>query len=277
MELQDLLKCNEDKNNLPLYKNLEIIEKTNEIVQKNILNNDKGLNDMSKHLYIEKSLVKSTKILNDNLKDKDLKDKDVKDKDVKDKDVKDDEDEMLKLCVELTNDLNNLNEIFLKEMNKIKNKIKNIEKITNKINNKKKKKEKKADWGFAEEKNVPIPIQIFFNLKSNCKYPRTEIGGMFQNYIEQNNLKGNLNSKNKLDKRIYRFDDKLAKLFGVHEEQKNTINSCTSSNIKYPNGFNFYNYQTWIKKIYVDDDNKKNIINEPNNSKDDLILMNIIE
>lgn len=35
------------------------------------------------------------------------------------------------------------------------------------------------------------------------------IGGLFQNYLKQNNLKGNLNSKNKLDKRIYKMDDKL--------------------------------------------------------------------
>ena len=79
---------------------------------------------------------------------------------------------------------------------------------------------------------------------------RTKIGGLFQEYLKKNNLKGNIGEKNKIDKRIYKFDYELAKLFGITQEQMIKINTCTSSKIKYPDGYNFHNYQTWIKKIY---------------------------
>ena len=59
--------------------------------------------------------------------------------------------------------------------------------------------------------------------------------------------------KNKIDKRIYRVDDGLVKLFNLSNDEKNKINSCLSSDIKYPNGFNFYNYQKWIKKLYLEE------------------------
>ena len=59
--------------------------------------------------------------------------------------------------------------------------------------------------------------------------------------------------KNKIDKRIYRVDDGLVKLFNLSNDEKNKINSCSSSDIKYPNGFNFYNYQKWIKKLYLEE------------------------
>lgn len=163
-------------------------------------------------------------------------------------------DDLMKYYKELVKEFNEYNEILMKDTNKIKNKIKNFEKIINKNINKKMKKEKNNNCGFAEKKKVPKSIQLFFNLDTNSKYPRTEIGGKFQNYIEQHNLKGNINNKNKNDKRIYKFDNNLSKLFKITEEQQNKINSCKSSNIKFPDGFNFYNYQTWIKKLYTDDE-----------------------
>lgn len=163
-------------------------------------------------------------------------------------------DDLMKYYKELVKEFNEYNEILMKDTNKIKNKIKNFEKIINKNINKKMKKEKNNNCGFAEKKKVPKSIQLFFNLDTNSKYPRTEIGGKFQNYIEQHNLKGNINNKNKNDKRIYKFDNNLSKLFKITEEHQNKINSCKSSNIKFPDGFNFYNYQTWIKKLYTDDE-----------------------
>ena len=141
-------------------------------------------------------------------------------------------------------------------MIKLKNSMKKIEKIILKKTNKNKKNIlKNNDWGFTEQRTIPKSIIIFFNIESNSKLSRTEIGGMFQNYIQQNNLKGNINLKNKLDRRIYKLDDKLSKLFNLSEEEKNKINTSNSSIIKYPNGFNFYNYQTWIKKLYTEEFN----------------------
>ena len=145
---------------------------------------------------------------------------------------------------ELKKEFNNFLENVLIGTTKIKNIIKKMDKQTH-----------KKDKGFAEEKVVPKPIQLFFNLEQGTKMPRTKIGGLFQDYLRKNNLKGNIGEKNKIDKRIYKFDNSLSKLFGISEEQMLKINSCSSSKIKYPNGYNFHNYQTWIKKIYDEENN----------------------
>ena len=161
---------------------------------------------------------------------------------------------------ELKKEFNNFLENVLIGTTKIKNIIKKIDKHINKNEiNKMKLKNKNTtinkDKGFTEEKNVPKQIQLFFNLENDIKMPRTKIGGLFQDYLKKNNLKGNIGEKNKIDKRIYRLNNELAKLFNVSEEQMNKINSCSSSKIKYPNGYNFHNYQTWIKKIYNEENN----------------------
>jgi len=161
---------------------------------------------------------------------------------------------------ELKKEFNNFLENVLLGTTKIKNIIKKMDKQTqknetNKIKQLNKKNTINKDKGFAEEKNVPKSIQVFFNLEPEIKMPRTKIGGLFQDYLKNNNLKGNIGEKNKIDKRIYRLDDKLSKLFNVSEEQIIKINSCSSSKIKYPNGYNFHNYQTWIKKIYNEEKN----------------------
>jgi hypothetical protein len=139
----------------------------------------------------------------------------------------------------------------IKDINEIYNDMKKFEKNLIKINAKNNKKTiKNNDWGISEKKNIPKAIEIFFNLEPNAKLSRTIIGGLFQNYLKQNNLKGNLNAKNKIDNRIYRMDNKLATLFGLTIEHMDKINNSNSSKTNYPDGFNFYNYQTWIKQIY---------------------------
>lgn len=163
--------------------------------------------------------------------------------------------EVLVLYKELVDDFNNLNDLTIKGLFKLKSDIKKIEKLILKISSEDKKKKsssKKNDWGFTEQRLIPKSIENFFNIQSNLKLSRTNVGKLFQDYIQKNNLKGNLSLKNKIDKRIYKFDDKLAKLFGVSDDEKKKINECVSSNIKYPNGFNFYNYQRWIKKLYLE-------------------------
>jgi hypothetical protein len=163
--------------------------------------------------------------------------------------------EVLVLYKELVDDFNNFNDLTIKGLFKLKSDIKKIEKIILKISSgdKKKSLNKNNDWGFTEQRSIPKSIEIFFNTQPNEKLSRTSVGKLFQDYIQKNNLKGNLSLKNKIDKRIYKFDDKLAKLFGVSDNEKKKINECVSSNVKYPNGFNFYNYQRWIKKLYLED------------------------
>ena len=162
--------------------------------------------------------------------------------------------------IELKKAFNNFLENVLTGTKEIKNIIKKMDKHTykNDINKNKLIKKNilvKKEKGFAEEKLVPEPIQIFFNLEKGVKMSRTKVGGLFQEYLKKNNLKGNINEKNKMDKRIYKIDDNLAKLFGLSKEEIEKINSCSSPIVKYPNGYNFFNYQTWIKKIYNENEN----------------------
>lgn len=174
---------------------------------------------------------------------------------------------------ELKQEFNNFLENVLSGTTKIKNIIKKLDKQIQKNDNVKEKQQNKKNLlskekGFAETKNIPKSIKLFFDLDEETKMARTKVGGLFQDYLKKNNLKGNMNEKNKIDKRIYKFDDKLTKLFNVTEQQKNKINSCTSSKTEYPNGYNFYNYQTWIKKLYEEE----NI----NNNKDNKLYTEII-
>lgn len=153
------------------------------------------------------------------------------------------------LYKEIIKDFDELNENTAKSIGKIKTNIKKMEKLIIKTGGIKKKSDSK--WGFSEQRIVPKSIETFFNLGSNSKLSRTSIGKLFQDYISKNNLKGNLNLKNKIDKRIYKMNGELGKLFDLSDETINKINSSNSSNIKYPDGFNFYNYQQWIKQLYV--------------------------
>jgi hypothetical protein len=169
--------------------------------------------------------------------------------------------EITNLYKEIVDNFNEFNDTTIKGINKLKSNIKKLEKILLKIstNNKtiqvadNKKSKKINDWGFTEQRTIPKSIEIFFNIQPNTKLSRTNIGKLFQDYIEKHNLKGNLNSKNKMDKRIYRLDNELTKLFNLSEDEKNKINSCSSSTVQYPDGFNFYNYQKWIKQIYLEE------------------------
>lgn len=208
--------------------------------KKNIVENEKlhNYDDNDKYLNINENLS-SNIILNEILQKNKTKSED--------KNLYDD-------YIELKKVFNNFLENVLTGTKEIKNIIKKIDKHTYKNDTNKKKLKNticvKKEKGFAEEKLVPEPIQIFFNLEKGIKMSRTKVGGLFQEYLRKNNLKGNINEKNKIDKRIYKIDDKLAKLFGISKEDMDKINSCSSSTIKYPNGYNFSNYQTWIKKIY---------------------------
>ena len=180
---------------------------------------------------------------------------------VKKNKIKNEDDNFYEDYNELKNVFNNFLENVLNGTKEIKTIIKKIDKQTykndvNKKNQIKKDIIVKKEKGFAEEKLVPEPIQIFFNLEKGIKMSRTKVGGLFQEYLKKNNLKGNINEKNKIDKRIYKIDNELAKLFGLSKEEMEKINSCSSSTIKYPNGYNFSNYQTWIKKIYNENEKK---------------------
>lgn len=156
--------------------------------------------------------------------------------------------------LELKKIFNNFSENTINEINKIKNILKKMDKPMEKnflLSEKKKNKNiENKEKGITKKTDIPKSIILFYNLKENSIKSRIEIGKLFQKYLDDNSLKGNLNNNNKIDKRIYRLDDKLSKLFNISDKEKEKINSCSSHQIKYPNGFNLYNYHTWIKQLY---------------------------
>jgi hypothetical protein len=268
------------------YKNYSIKYESDEYIKiipkkKNILENDKQIDydENNKYLNMNENLKKKINLENDKQMDYDENNKYLNmnknletnknlDSNIilneifqKNKNkIKNEDDNFYEDYNELKKVFNNFFENVLNGIKEIKNIIKKMDKQTykNDINKKKqiKKTSVKKEKGFGEEKLVPEPIQIFFNLEKNEKMSRIKVGGLFQEYLRKNNLKGNINEKNKIDKRIYKIDDKLSKLFGISKEDVEKINSCSSSTIKYPNGYNFSNYQTWIKKIYNENECK---------------------
>jgi len=137
-----------------------------------------------------------------------------------------------------------LNENFNKDMNDIKNDLKNLLKIPKKSNKSKLEEEK---YGIVQ--STKIPLRIKESLKINEDYlARTDVTKIIFKYINDNDLKGFLNHKNKLDNRIYNVDETLSYMFNLTQEEIHIINNY--NNCKDKNAFNFYTMQTWIKKIY---------------------------
>ena len=275
---------NDNNNNDDILKNNDLCVKfvknqINSNVNKIINNNEIIIDDLNKiheisdnylisinnktNNYNESKLIYNNnnnnkickKNIKDNIKEDNIKEDNIKEDNIKEDNIKEDNinNEIVCMYKELVKDFDDFSDFVIKGILKFKLSIKKLEKTINKSKNCKKNSSKNIDWGFTEQRVIPKSIELFFNIEANSKLPRAKIGGFFQKYIEKNNLKGNINSKNKLDKRIYKLDDELTKLFGLSIDEKNKINSCTSSKIKYPNGFNFYNYQQWIKKLYIDE------------------------
>lgn len=146
--------------------------------------------------------------------------------------------------IAIENRLNTLNENFNKEMNEIKNDLKNLLKIPKKFNKSKLEEEK---YGIVQSTKIPLRIKESLKIKEDF-LARTSITKKIFKYIDDNNLKGFLNHKNKIDNRIYHVDETLSYMFNLTQEEIHIINN--SNNCDDKNAFNFYTMQTWIKKIY---------------------------
>ena len=152
------------------------------------------------------------------------------------------------LFIELYNEINKKiikhQEISNKNLNEIRNDLKKLSKLYQK---KKYTKKEREPIGISALTKVPNNFKNLLNLDERT-LSRTEITKYIYDYIKNNNLQGSLNDKNKLDKRIYHVNDKLSIAFELTKEEIDYINS--SKNSKDIHGLNFYNIQSWIKKIY---------------------------
>ncbi len=147
--------------------------------------------------------------------------------------------------------------------------LKKLQKLVGRLTNKKPKiknlsGEKKLS-GFSESTIVPNDLKILLNIQENT-LPRTTLTKKVYDYIEANNLKSPLN------KRILRVNEQLAKALNLTNEQVEKINN--SNNQKDKEGLNFYNIQTWIKKLYADNKNIKQI-DQPKVKNDNIKIDNV--
>jgi len=151
---------------------------------------------------------------------------------------------ILNNLLKIENKLLTLNENFNKDMNDIKNDLKNLLKIPKKSNKSKLEEEK---YGIVQSTKIPLRIKESLKIKEDF-LARTDITKKIFKYINDNDLKGFLNHKNKIDNRIYHVDETLSYMFNLTQEEIHIINNSNNCNDK--NAFNFYTMQTWIKKIY---------------------------
>lgn len=127
--------------------------------------------------------------------------------------------------------------------------LKKINKVLSKFNNSNTKNKKntvlgKKQTGFSESRIVPEELKELLGITENM-LPRTELTKKVYKYIEDNKLKFSNN------RRIIRVDDKLAKALKLSKDEIEKINN--SQNQKDVNGLNFFNLQTRIAKLYVND------------------------
>ena len=114
--------------------------------------------------------------------------------------------------------------------------------------------------GISANSNIPTEFKILFNLEDNLNLPRTTIAKLLHNYLDTNNLKS-VNNRH-----IYKVDEKLKNIFKLNEEQFKYINETTKTKptkknfpikedydnemIEFKKGFNFFNFQSYLKIVY---------------------------
>lgn len=139
---------------------------------------------------------------------------------------------------------------------------KNIKQLNRKYKSKKQDKRENKHTGISAECEVPEAFRKLFKLEENSKIPRTTIAKLLHKYLQDHNLKLESN------KQIFRVDDKLAKIFNLTPEQVKYINTTTQTKPtrkqfeneddynremdQFNKGFNFFNFQTYLKIVYGD-------------------------
>jgi hypothetical protein len=97
--------------------------------------------------------------------------------------------------------------------------------------------------GFTNDEQVPQSIAKFLKLDLNSKMPRTELTKLFYEELKNRKL------CYEQDKRVFRADTELKKLFNLPD----TVNDSIDAKDK--TGLNFFNLQTYIAKCYPKNNN----------------------
>lgn len=109
-----------------------------------------------------------------------------------------------------------------------------------------KKGDKKRITGFMKPKPIPSKLEEYLELKKGTKLTRNEIVKMMYKRIQDNSL---IYDK---DGRVFRANGELMKLFNLDK----TVNDSVDPKDK--DGFNFYNFQRHIAKLYKEEEDTKN-------------------
>lgn len=130
--------------------------------------------------------------------------------------------------------------IFIKKtLPKIKNSLNHDLRFASKY--KKKKKSYKRSTGFAGKARVPKKIIKFLKLTDDTLMPRTDVTRKIYQELRDRKLFYAGNGQ------VLRADDEVKELFGFDD----SINECT--NPKDKNGFTFFNFQTHIRRLYIEE------------------------
>jgi hypothetical protein len=135
----------------------------------------------------------------------------------------------------LNNEVKNIN----KEIDNIILKLKEIKKKNNKILNIKiNKTNKNIKRGLQKEILVPKKICNFLSINFGTKLAKPKVQKMIYNIMKSRKL---YYSK---DKRVLRIDNELQKLFDINMDVNNSVNP------KDKWGFNIYNFNKYLSKLY---------------------------
>ena len=162
--------------------------------------------------------------------------------------------------------INNLSEQISRLLKDAKNIKLNLAKLSNAYNQdlkkysklKLKRKDGRKVAGFMKPKTVPIKLETFLKLEPGTKMTRNQIVKLMYKKIQESDL---IYDK---DGRVFRANNDLRKLFNLPKSVNDSVDP------KDKDGFNFYNFQKHIAKLYKEDKKIQNeliIIDEEIKSK----------
>lgn len=126
-----------------------------------------------------------------------------------------------------------------------------------KANKNKSKKNNAKLTGFRKPVTVPPKIHKYLKLQEGEKLSRNDIARKINQILKEKNL---LYEK---DKRVFRADEDLLKLFNLDKSVNDVVDAKDKS------GFNFYNIQSHIRKCFVEYETEQNVKNNNEKNNDD--------
>ena len=152
------------------------------------------------------------------------------------------EPEFITSCNNLLKRIETDNKYYRDEIKKIKKLYHQDIKSAKKYRNKK---GSDRTSGITGEQQVPSGIAKLLNLKEGSVMSRVELTKKIYNLLDERGL------RYENDKRVLRADEEIKKVFNLPDDVNNSITATDK------NGFNFYNFQTYLAKCYSQSQNVK--------------------